>query len=193
MTEPFETFAQWYEEAQALSELKEPTAMSLATCTADGKPSCRIILLKHYDERGFVFYTNHNGRKSQEIYENPNAALCFYWMPIGKQIRIEGAVEKVSDEEADAYFASRRRGSQIGAWASHQSEPLASREELEQRIADVEAKYEAQDVPRPPHWHGWRLAPNRIEFWNEGDFRIHDLWVYTKNDSGGWGKTLLNP
>lgn len=188
-----ETFNEWFAMAQADSSIIEPTAMNLATCTVDGKPSNRIILLKAHDERGFVFYTNHEGRKSSELIENPHAALCFWWPSLHRQIRIEGSITTVTNEEADAYFASRRRGSQIGAWASQQSRPMESKAMLEARIAEVEKRFDGKDITRPPHWSGWRLVPHRIEFWYEGDYRIHDRWDYIKQTDGSWKHQLLFP
>lgn len=193
MQRPLETFTQWLDEAKEHPAIKEPTAMALATATPEGKPSNRIVLLKHFDEGGFCFYTNHTSRKSNEIKTNSMVALCFYWMPLDKQVRIEGRVEKVEDHEADAYFASRMRTSQIGAWASLQSQPLDSRETLEKRIADIEMKYEGQPIPRPPHWHGWRVIPHSIEFWVQRDFRLHDRWVWHCNSKGVWEQSLLYP
>ena len=191
---PFDLFDQWMQDATAQAAITEPTAMALATANAQGHVSCRIVLLKAYDEAGFVFYTNHaTGRKSLDIQSNPYASLCFYWMPLDRQVRIEGRVEKVADAEADAYFASRKRGSQIGAWASIQSTKLDSRETLEARIAELEKEYDGKTIPRPPHWSGWRVIPSAIEFWEQKDFRLHDRFVYTRNDSGDWEPKRLNP
>ena len=192
MKDPITRFGAWLDEAKACETIVEPTAMSLATCTASRRPSVRIVLLKQADERGFVFYTNLTSRKSVELKENPYAALCFYWMPLDKQVRVEGAIVRVDDAEADAYFASRKRGSQMGAWASDQSAPLASREELEARVAAMEAEYEGRDVPRPAHWGGWRLVPERIEFWQQLDFRLHHREVFTRTQDG-WESGLLYP
>ena len=157
--DPITRFGEWLTTATACADIAEPTAMTLATATDKGLPSARIVLLKEYAPQGFLFYTNLHSRKSRELVENPQAALCFHWMPLERQVRVEGAVTQASDAEADAYFASRPRVRQIAAWASHQSEPLASREALEQRVAAITQQYEGQDVPRPPHWSGWPAAP----------------------------------
>lgn len=166
--------------------------MTLATATATGAPSARIVLLKAYDERGFVFYTNFTSRKGAEFLENPKAALVFYWAPLDKQVRIEGTLSPVSDAEADAYFASRERHRQAGAWASLQSQPLDKRETLLARVEEIEAQYKGRDIPRPPHWTGMRLAPQRIEFWHQRDARLHDREVFTRSGQG-WEHTLLYP
>lgn len=189
-------FNEWLEIAKANKaneRIKEPTAMSLATANGKGQPSNRIVLLKEYDERGFVFYTNYGGRKSVELAENPQASLQFYWMPLMRQIRIQGKVEKVSPEQSDAYFASRPRGSQIGAWASDQSQPLDKRTTFEQRIKEMEAKFEGSDVPRPEFWGGWRIVPHAIEFWEELEFRRHNREQFTLSDDGQWSGQLLYP
>ena len=175
------------------SLLPEPTAFALGTASGDGRPSVRIVLLKDADERGFVFYTNFEGRKGRELLVNPAAALCFHWQPLEVQVRVEGRVERVSDEEADEYFASRARGSQIGAWASEQSRPLASRAELEARIREVEKRYHDRPVPRPPHWTGFRVVPARIEFWSGRNARLHDREVYHADSEGGWTVERLYP
>ncbi|MDZ7751109.1 MAG: pyridoxamine 5'-phosphate oxidase [Gammaproteobacteria bacterium] len=174
------------------TDLPEPTAMTLATVGSDGLPSARTVLLKGFDADGFVFYTNTTSRKGRELRDNPNAALCFYWQPLGEQVHVEGMVHPVTAAEADVYFATRPRESQVGAWASHQSEPLADREELLARVAAVRARYEDQEVPRPPHWSGYRLVPERVEFWTAGEFRLHHRVEY-RNAQGEWSKTLLNP
>lgn len=158
----------------------DPIAVALATSTPDGRPSCRIVLLHEVDERGFVFHTNYDGRKAQEIEGNPHAALCAYWPWTDEQVRIEGTVARVSSAESDGYFAVRPRGSQIGAWASLQSQPLDSRETLIARVKEYEAKFEGGDVPRPENWGGYRLRPLRIEFWKAGEFRLHDREVYER-------------
>lgn len=191
MEDPIKKFAAWFGEVQATG-IKEPTAMTLATATATGMPSARIVLLKAYDERGFVFYTNLTSRKGQEMGENPHAALLFYWPSLDKQVRIEGTLSRVSDAEADAYFASRERHRQAGAWASLQSQPLDARETLLARVDAIEKQYEGKDIPRPPHWSGTRLAPLKIEFWHQRDARLHDREIYTKT-GGGWSHTLLYP
>ncbi len=192
MMDPIAKFSEWMELAKNTSAITEPTAMTLATATPDGMPSARIVLLKEHDDRGFVFYTNFDSRKSGEIKRNPNVALCFWWMALERQVRIEGGVEQVSAVEADEYFASRVRESQIGAWASKQSGELASREELMGAVADATQRFEGKTVPRPPHWSGWRVEPDVIEFWEQSDFRLHDRNVYTYVD-GGWNVHKLYP
>ena len=192
MTEPIKKFSEWLALAKSTPAITEPTAMTLATTTPAGKPSARIVLLKAHDERGFVFYTNLESRKSVEIKSNPYVALCFYWMALDKQIRIEGTIEAVSDVEADAYFASRYRESRIGAWSSKQSHPLSSRDELIQAITENTKKFEGLDVPRPPFWSGWRVVPEVIEFWQQIDFRLHDRDVFTRSESG-WITHKLYP
>ncbi len=189
--DPIALFAEWYGEA-AKCGLKEPTAMTLATADGQGRPTARMVLLKGHDERGFVFYTNTESRKGDALRENPFAALCFYWPPLGRQLLVEGAVEPVAEEEADAYFASRDRQARIGAWASAQSRPMEGRFVLEREIARFAAKYAVGDVPRPPHWSGYRLTPERIEFWCEGAFRLHHRRVFVRQDDG-WTMTRLFP
>ncbi len=174
------------------SDLKEPTACNLATVDANGRPSSRFVLLKGFDQNGFVFYTNFNSRKGRELRANPKAALCFFWEPLYEQVRIEGTTAPVSDEDAQAYWVTRPRESQIGAWASNQSEPLDARETLESRYEQISKRYEGQDVPRPPHWSGFRLAPDMIEFWRGIAYRLHERTCYRKRD-GAWTVTLLNP
>lgn len=191
---PFHLFDSWIKDAIAHEAIKEPTAMSLATANAKGDVSCRIVLLKEHSSQGFVFFTNQaTSRKSADIEANPKAALCFYWEPLERQVRIEGHVERVSDEDADAYFNSRSRGSQIGAWASSQSEVLDSRSTLEERIAAYDQKYAGRDVPRPAHWHGWRIVPNQIEFWQQRDYRLHDRFIYQIAEDGSWEAKRYNP
>ncbi|MBN8543753.1 MAG: pyridoxamine 5'-phosphate oxidase [Alphaproteobacteria bacterium] len=192
MTDPFTLFNTWFAEAKAHASISEPTAMTLATATPTGTPSARIVLLKQVDTEGFVFFTNYQGRKSLELAGNPQAALCFYWMPLEKQVRIEGTVIKVSDRESDAYFNSRERGRQIGAWASLQSQSLESREALENRVQEIEKQYEGKPIPRPPHWGGWRLVPQTIEFWHQGQYRLHDRYIFTR-ENDAWIKTYLYP
>jgi pyridoxamine 5'-phosphate oxidase len=173
----------------------EPTAMTLATCGLDGRPSARMVLLKGYDARGFVFYTNLASRKGRELQANPFAALCFFWQPLELQVRVEGAVEPVTAEEADAYYASRARGSRIGAWASQQSDRLPSRTELEDRVRDTEERFPGEDIPRPPHWSGFRVVPDRVEFWQGRPSRLHERDVYTRDPDapGGWRTGQLYP
>jgi pyridoxamine 5'-phosphate oxidase len=178
--EPFERFTSWFEKAQATKEIIEPTAMCLATVNSDGAPSSRMVLLKNFDKRGFCFFTNLTSRKGKELLQNQNVALCFYWGILGRQVRIEGVIEKVTISEADDYFASRRRESQIGAWASKQSCEMKEWVEFEDRIKEVTKDFEGREVPRPPFWSGFRVVPKYIEFWQEGDFRIHHREVYTK-------------
>jgi pyridoxamine 5'-phosphate oxidase len=175
--EPWEVFSYWYAEAQQ-SGMKEPSAVCLATASRCGAPSCRMVLLKDFNARGFVFYTNAQSRKGRELEQNPQAALCFYWPEIGKQVRVEGSITRVSDAEADAYFSSRSLPSRIGAWASQQSRPMKHRSELLGRIAAYTAKWAMGEVQRPPHWTGFRLVPDYVEFWTEGAHRIHDRRVY---------------
>ena len=174
---PFEQFRLWFQEAQSLT-IKEPTFVTLATANAQGAPSARTVLLKHHDERGFVFYGNLTSRKMQEMQENPQAALLFYWMDLDRQIRIEGAVNQISDAEADAYFSTRARGSQIGAWASKQSAVLEEPNALEKRFDKYQARFQGADVPRPDFWSGMRLVPNRFEFWVAGENRLHTRTRY---------------
>ena len=189
---PFDIFADWLKKATAKPEIVEPTAMCLATVGADGKPSSRMILLKKFDDRGFCFFTNLTSRKAAQLEQNKNVALCFYWGALGMQVRIEGEIEPVSQTEADDYFASRRRGSQVGAWASKQSQSMANWQEFQDRIAEIEQKFENQEVSRPPCWSGFRVVPQRIEFWQEGEFRIHTRDLYTKSGKG-WQVTKLYP
>lgn len=190
-TDPFVQFDAWFQEAIA-AEPTLPEAMTLATVSADGRPSTRLVLLKAHDPRGFVFYTNFNSAKGQELLGNPNASLCFHWKALRRQVRIDGPAAPVSDDEADAYFASRPRGSQIGAWASEQSAPVESRAILEDRVRDLETRYDGEDVPRPPHWSGFRLVPARIEFWTDRPDRLHDRQVFDR-DGAGWRETRLQP
>jgi len=169
------------------------TAFALATADREsGRPAVRIVLLHGFDARGFVFYTNYEGRKARDLASNPQAALTFYWPWLDEQVRAEGSIARITPEESDAYFASRARGKQLGAWASQQSRPLATREELEARYTDVEAKYAGKTVPRPPFWGGYRLTPDRVEFWHAGESRMHDRWLYTR-DGEGWRATRLYP
>lgn len=192
-TDPFDLFATWLAQAQD-SEPDNHNAMALATADAAGRPSARTVLLKGWDERGFVFYTNLDSRKGADLARNRHAALLFYWKSRARQIRIEGIVDLVGKEEADAYFASRPRGSQIGAWASRQSEPMpGGRAEFEQRLAEMETRFQNQDVPRPPRWSGYRLIPDSIEFWEEGEFRLHHRRRFARKPGGGWQEQILYP
>lgn len=192
MQDPINQFAQWLEDAKNHPGIPEPTAMSLATARPDGTPSVRIVLLKGLDERGFVFYTNLESQKSAELKANDKVALCFYWMQLTRQVRVEGIVQPVSDEEADAYFATRARESQIGAWSSQQSRILPDRVDLLKIIADNTAKFDGKPIPRPPFWSGWRVVPQRIEFWRQGDFRLHEREVYVRREDD-WQTAWLYP
>jgi pyridoxamine 5'-phosphate oxidase len=176
--EPFEKFAIWLEKAKAIKDIVEPTAMCLATVDGEGSPSSRMVLLKTFDKNGFCFFTNLTSRKGKELVENQNVALCFYWGALGRQVRIEGSVTKVTLQEADDYFTSRRRGSQIGAWASKQSCEMNDWSDFEDRIEEVTQDFEGRDIPRPPFWSGFRVIPKYIEFWQEGEFRIHHREIY---------------
>ncbi len=189
--DPYAIFAEWMAEATA-SEINDPNAMCLATCTPDGRPSARMVLLKGVDPRGFVFYTNLESRKGGELAANRQAALCFHWKSLARSIRVEGAVEPVSDAEADAYYASRSRGSRIGAWASRQSRPLETRFALEKAVAEYTVKFGISEIPRPPHWSGFRVLPERIEFWRDMPFRLHERRVFTAA-AGGWTTEALFP
>ena len=189
--DPYALFAEWMAEATA-SEVNDPNAMCLATCTPDGRPSARMVLLKGVDDRGFVFYTNLESRKGGELAANPQAALCFHWKSLARSVRVEGAVEPVSDAEADAYYQSRSRGSRIGAWASRQSRPLDGRFALEKAVAEYTLKFGVSEVPRPAHWSGLRVLPRRIEFWRDMPFRLHERRVF-KAAAGGWETEALFP
>jgi pyridoxamine 5'-phosphate oxidase len=192
VTDPFARFLEWMNEAWE-HEPEDANAMTLATATPDGMPAARIVLLKGADARGFVFYTNRESRKGGELAANSRAALLFHWKPLGRQVRIEGRVEHVTDAEADAYYATRARISRLGAWASDQSRVLPDRAELERRLAAYEAKYPGEDIPRPPHWSGFRIVPERFEFWQNMPFRLHDRTVYTRAADGGWTTGKLFP
>ena len=192
-TDPLELFAAWYGEA-ATSEPNDPSAMALATVGPDGTPAVRMVLLKDYDADGFVFYTNYESRKGNHLLAHPKAALLFHWKSLRRQIRLEGPVTQTTAAEADAYFASRARGSQIGAWASEQSRPLESRFALEKRVAEYGARHVIGTVPRPPHWSGFRLQPNLIEFWQDGAFRLHDRLEYRRDSAAEpWTTRTLYP
>lgn len=174
------------------ARLPEPTAFALGTVGADGQPAVRIVLLKAADERGFVFYTNREGRKGRELLAHPKAALCFHWQPLEEQVRVEGDAAPVSDDEADAYFASRMRGSQIGAWASLQSRPIEHEGDLERRYEEIERRFAGGPVPRPPHWSGFRVTPRRIEFWTNQPSRLHVRHLYVR-EGDGWRREVLYP
>ena len=199
MTDPFVLFDTWFAEAQA-AEPNDPNALALATADARGRPSVRMVLLKGHGPDGFVFYTNREGRKAADLTVNPQAALLFHWKSLRRQVRIEGAVSLASEAESDAYFASRSRDSRLGAWASDQSRPLDRRETFEERFAAMQARFEGQDVPRPPHWGGYRVTPDAIEFWQDRAFRLHERRVFTRignpglsGGAGGWTEGLLYP
>jgi pyridoxamine 5'-phosphate oxidase len=190
-TDPIVQFDSWLQDAVA-AEPTNPNAMTLATVSADGRPSTRMVLLKGHDVQGFVFYTNFNSLKGHELLANPNASLCFYWKSLGRQVRIDGPATVVSDVEADAYFATRARGSQIGAWASEQSQSVESREVLEARVRALEAQYEVGGIPRPAHWSGFRVAPERIEFWTDRPDRLHDRQLFV-SEGATWQVERLQP
>jgi len=191
MTDPFNLFRDWFAEARE-SEPNDPDAMALATADTEGRPSARMVLLKGFDPRGFVFYTNREGRKAADLAANTNAALLFHWKSLRRQVRIEGPVSHVSDEESDAYFASRSRDSQLGAWASNQSRPLDSRETFERRFEEMQLRFEGRPVPRPPHWGGYRVAPERVEFWMDRAHRLHERRLFVRQGEG-WREGLLYP
>jgi len=189
--DPLELFQGWFGEAERAG-VEVPEAMTLATADADGRPSARMVLLKGADADGFVFYSGYVSRKAAELQANPRAAVVFYWRPLGRQVRVEGPVERVSEAESAAYFATRPRGSRLAAWASHQSRPLESREALEERYAELDREYEGRDVPLPPHWGGYRLRPEVIEFWEHRENRLHDRLCYTRAREG-WSVERLSP
>ena len=191
MTDPLGLFDQWYAEARE-SEPNDPGAMALATADEVGNPSVRMVLLKGHGPEGFVFYTNGQSAKGSELAQNPHAALLFHWKSLRRQVRIQGAVERVADKEADAYFATRGRDSQLGAWASDQSRPLDSRATFEQRFEEMKLRFDGEDVPRPPHWRGYRVIPSRIEFWTDREHRLHERRLFTR-ENGGWSEGLLYP
>ena len=190
-TSPFDQFQTWMTEAEQ-TEINDPNAMVVGTATSDGRPSLRVILLKGVDQRGFVFYTNKESRKGGELTANPHASLLFHWKSLRRQIRIEGAVEDVTDAEADAYFETRPRISRLGAWASHQSRPLEKRTILEERLAEMEGRF-PNEIPRPAHWSGYRVLPERFEFWQDMPYRLHDRTVYVRSATGVWEQSKLFP
>jgi len=192
--DPIARFVELLDRAKQTPAIAEPTGMTLSTVGADGRPSARIVLLKGVDPEGLVFYTNTQSRKGRDLAANGNVALTFWWPQLESQVRFEGPVRPVTAAEADAYFATRPRISQIGAWASEQSAPLRTREELEKRFAELERKYEGKEVPRPPHWSGYRVAPLAVEFWHNRPARLHERELFTRTAPGAsWTKTLLNP
>ncbi len=193
MADPIILFEEWFIEAKK-TEINDPNALALASADKNGIPDVRMVLLKSFGNKGFVFYTNFNSKKSSDLKENPNAALCFHWKSLLRQIRISGKISKVSDKEADTYYATRSYGSRIGAWASQQSSILESRDELYKSIEDFKKKYQDEkNVPRPGHWSGWNLEPSSIEFWLDGEDRIHQRLKYIKKKNESWEKFLLNP
>lgn len=193
LDDPIELFKVWMDEAKK-SEPNDPNALSLATSNKDNLPSVRMVLLKEFNQKGFVFYTNLNSQKGNELKENPNAAMCFHWKSLLRQIRISGKITQVEDSVADQYYNSRGYDSRIGAWASKQSKELKNRDELENSIKEFKKKFnDKNNVPRPDHWSGWNLSPRRIEFWLDGDSRIHERLNYTIDKSGNWIKSLLSP
>jgi pyridoxamine 5'-phosphate oxidase len=189
--DPIEQFRGWFEEALG-ANLYEPNATTLATATSDGRPSARVVLLKGFDERGFVFYTNYEGRKARELEENPYCALVFYWGELERQVRVEGRVSRVSEEESDAYYRSRPLGSRLGAWASEQSCPVGDRAILEERLRALEDEYREREVTRPPFWGGYRIEPEAVEFWQGRENRLHDRLLYRQSDEG-WSIVRLQP
>jgi pyridoxamine 5'-phosphate oxidase len=189
---PVIQFKKWFEQALA-AQIPEPNAMTLATATPDGKPSARMVLLKDFDEQGFVLFTNYNSHKGQELAANPQAALVFWWAELERQVRIVGTVEKISPQQSDSYFEMRPPNSRLGAWASNQSQVIVSREVLEQQLEEFQRQYENQEVPRPPHWGGYRVIPTEIEFWQGRPSRLHDRLLYTRWDNSSWKIERLSP
>ena len=190
--DPFVLFARWIKEAEA-SEINDPDAMAIATATPDGRPSVRMVLLRRHGPDGFGFFTNLESRKGREIAANPQGALCIHWKSLRKQVRAEGRLEQLSDADADAYFESRGRDSRIGSWASDQSRPLDRRETFERRVAEAQARFADRHVPRPPHWSGFRLVPDAIEFWEDREHRLHHRRLFTRQPDGSWTEGLLYP
>ncbi len=191
-TSPIDQFKTWFQQAVD-ANFPEPNAMTLATISSEGKPSARIVLLKDVDDRGFVFYTNYESAKGQHLLENPDAALVFFWIELERQVRVEGKVEKVSATESDAYFRTRPRGSQLGAWVSKQTEVIASRQVLESKLEQLEQKYAGKEIPRPPHWGGFRVIPSEFEFWQGRPNRLHDRLRYRLAEDGNWIRERLSP
>jgi pyridoxamine 5'-phosphate oxidase len=189
---PFKQFQVWFDQAIA-AQLPEPNAMTLATATCDAVPDARVVLLKGFDERGFVLYTNYESRKGQELAENPQATLVFWWAELERQVRISGSVEKVSAAESEEYFHSRPIGSQLGAWTSNQSQVIPDRSVLERRLQELTDQYQGQEIPRPPHWGGYRVIPREIEFWQGRKSRLHDRLRYRKSEAGRWQIDRLSP
>jgi len=193
IADPIILFEEWFIEAKK-TEINDPNALALASADKNGIPDVRMVLLKSFSHKGFIFYTNFNSKKSSDLKENPNAALCFHWKSLLRQIRISGKISRVSDKEADTYYATRSYGSRIGAWASKQSSILKNRDELYKSIQDYKKKYQdKKNVPRPDYWSGWNLEPSSIEFWLDGEDRIHQRLKYIKKKNGSWEKFLLNP
>lgn len=191
-TDPFQLFDAWFAEART-AEINDPEAMALASADGAGNPAVRMVLLKGHGPEGFVFYTNEESKKGRELEVNPSAALLFHWKSLRRQVRIEGHVERVTDEQADAYFATRSRDSQLGAWASKQSAPLESRELFETRFDEFKKRFDGQPVPRPPHWGGYRVVPDHMEFWQDRPHRLHERRVFVAQDDGSWDEGLLYP
>lgn len=192
-SDPMDQFTRWFEDAVERSGQNDPNAMCLSTLSPDGMPEGRIVLLKGVDPRGFVFYTNLESAKGRALAAHPVAALTFHWDRLARQVRVQGGVEPVTDEEADSYYASRPRGSRLGAWASEQSRPLVDRETLESRVREMELRYPGEAIPRPPHWSGFRVLPRVVEFWQGRTSRLHDRFVYRREGGGDWTIQRLNP